>query len=141
MGVETKDGKKLMAYLHKNYVEKYDLALVRMTYDNVAYSADLLNAFKDRYGDLMCTDTTPQKTRISIGMVKGWFMRREIRINPNALMAYSLSCSNYRITPAGYLQLVRDESKREDDGCKSLIYAVSGMIASNPSFYFEKIIE
>ena len=34
--------------------------------------------------------------------------------------------------------LVRDAVNRSDDGGKSLVYALSGVIAVDPDFYFDK---
>ena len=138
MGQEQKDSDMLMSYLKEHYLTKYDRRIRKIEYDAVSYSAKLMNDMRRKYGEVFGVDTYPAKTKLAVNMCKSLFIRREIKINPNPLMAHSLGVMKSKMTNAGYEMLVRDEVNRADDGGKSLVYAMSGVIAVDPDFYLDK---
>ena len=138
MGDTVKDGEKLVAYLQKQYIDVYDMSIEKATYDNTSFSAGLFNDLKERFEDLFCTDTTIAKTKMATSMVWSLFVSGKIKINPNSLMRYSLSCGYYKTSGAGNMQLERKDITREDDGLKSLVYAFSGAFNSRLDFFLEE---
>ena len=137
MGDEAKDSDMLMELIDD--IGKR-LSFLKIEYDNADYSSSHLDEYKKKFGEVFGTDTTPSKTRIATSKLRGLFMRRKIKINPNPLMRYSLSCGRYRISNAGYLQIARENEARENDGLMALLYAFSGIISADLPFFLDKFV-
>ena len=138
MGDSIKDSNLLMDYFKNNYINKYDTVIKKIVYDNASFSADVFNELKSKFASKFCTDTIVSKTRMATHMTQSVFKKRQIKINPNSMMRYSLSCGYYTIGAAGYMQIVRKDLSRENDGLMSLLYAYSGVFASNIRFYLDQ---